>query len=139
MRALPGRVFVCTPSAPLANNNQLEFEPVGPFTGVRFVCHVAAGVAISTAICAAQAQQPELRWGGDAEGGAPYVEADPTNPSKVVGFEVEVAQLLAAGLGRTPRFVQAGFASLEASVARGDFDIVLDGIEDTPTRRARFA
>src|SRR5205085_4687401 len=39
-----------------------------------------------------------LRWGGDAEGGAPYVEADPNDPSRVVGFDVEVAQLLAAGL-----------------------------------------
>ena len=82
---------------------------------------------------------PELRWGGDAEGGAPYVEADPGDPTKVVGYEVEIAQLLAAGLGRSPRFIQTAFASLEASVARGDFDIVLDGIEDTPARRARLA
>ena len=82
---------------------------------------------------------PEFRWGGDAEGGAPYVEADPRDPLRVVGYEVEIAQLLAAGLGRSPRFIQTGFASLEASVARGDFDIVLDGIEDTPARRARLA
>ena len=87
----------------------------------------------------AQEPTPQLRWGGDAEGGAPYVEADPSNPRTVVGYEVEIAQLLAVGLGRTPRFIQTGFASLEASVARGDFDIVLDGIEDTPARRARLA
>src|SRR5262245_13903908 len=48
------------------------------------------------------APQPELRWGGDAEGGAPYVEADPADPSRVVGFDVEIARLLATGLGRTP-------------------------------------
>jgi polar amino acid transport system substrate-binding protein len=42
----------------------------------------------------------ELRWGGDAEGGAPFVEADPRDPSRVVGFDVEVAQVLASGLGR---------------------------------------
>jgi len=80
-----------------------------------------------------------LRWGGDAEGGAPYVEADPTDPSRVVGFDVEIAALLAQGLGRTPRFIQAGFTSLDAAVARGDFDVALSGIEDTPARRARLA
>src|SRR3954451_12036350 len=46
---------------------------------------------------------------------------------------------MAAGLGRAPRFVQVGFTSLEASAARGDFDIGLSGIEDTPARRARLA
>jgi polar amino acid transport system substrate-binding protein len=82
---------------------------------------------------------PELRWGGDAEGGAPFVEADPADPSRVVGFEVEIAALLARGLGRTPRFVQVAFTSLDAAVARGDFDIGLSGLEDMPARRARLA
>jgi polar amino acid transport system substrate-binding protein len=81
----------------------------------------------------------ELRFGGDAEGGAPFVEADPQDPSRVQGFEVDVASLLAGELGRTPRFVQVGFTSLDAATARGDFDIALSGIEDTPARRARLA
>ena len=81
----------------------------------------------------------ELRWGGDAEGGAPFVEADPRDPARVVGFDVEVAALLARELGRTPRFVQVGFTSLEAAAARGDFDIGLSGLEDTPGRQARLA
>jgi polar amino acid transport system substrate-binding protein len=86
------------------------------------------------------AQQPaELRWGGDAEGGAPFVEADPADPTRVVGFDVEVAGLIADGLGRVPRFVQVGFTSLDASAARGDFDIGLSGIEDSPARRSRLA
>jgi polar amino acid transport system substrate-binding protein len=83
--------------------------------------------------------QPELRWGGDAEGGAPYVEADPNDLSHVVGFDVEVAQLLASGLSRVPRFVQVGFTSLDAAAARGDFDVGLSGIEDSPARRSRLA
>ena len=82
---------------------------------------------------------PELRWGGDAEGGAPFVEADPNDPLRVVGFDVEVATLLAQGLGRAPRFVQVGFTSLDASAARGDFDIGLSGIEDSPARQHRLA
>jgi polar amino acid transport system substrate-binding protein len=84
-------------------------------------------------------EAPELRWGGDAEGGAPFVEADPNDPSRVVGFDVEIAQLLAAGLGRVPRFIQVGFTSLDAAAARGDFDIGLSGLEDTAARRSRLA
>lgn len=85
------------------------------------------------------AQQPEFRWGGDAEGGAPFVEADPADPTRVRGFDVEVAELLARGLGRRPRFVQVAWASIEQSVARGDFDIGMSGLEDRPALRERFA
>ncbi len=91
------------------------------------------------AAVAAQPAALELRWGGDAEGGAPFVEADPRDPTRVVGFDVEIASLIAAKLGRTPRFVQVGFSTLEAAAARGDFDIGLSGLEDTPARRARLA
>ena len=86
-----------------------------------------------------QAQEPVLRWGGDAEGGAPFVEADPSDPRKLVGFDVEIAELIARELGRQPQFVQVAFASLDQSAARGDFDIGLSGIEDTPGRRAAVA
>ena len=82
---------------------------------------------------------PELRWGGDAEGGAPFVEADPRDPARVIGFEVEMATLIAQSLGRAPRFVQVAFTSLDASAARGDFDVGLSGIEDSSARRARLA
>jgi polar amino acid transport system substrate-binding protein len=95
-------------------------------------------VVLLRAVAFAQ-EPPTLRWGGDAEGGAPFVEADPSDPTRVVGFDVEIAQILASGLGRAPRFVQVGFTSLDASAARGDFDIALSGIEDSPARRARLA
>jgi polar amino acid transport system substrate-binding protein len=91
------------------------------------------------AVVQAAAQTPELRWGGDAEGGAPFVEADPSDPNRVIGFEVDIAQLLAEGLGRTPRFIQTGFTTIDASVARGDFDIGLGGVEDSFARRTRLA
>ncbi|HEX6575387.1 MAG TPA: ABC transporter substrate-binding protein/permease [Gemmatimonadaceae bacterium] len=82
---------------------------------------------------------PPLRWGGDAEGGAPFVEADPSDPSKVRGFDVEIAGMIARGLGREPVFVQTAWASLEASVERGDFDVGMSGLEDRPELRARHA
>src|SRR5438874_7507443 len=85
------------------------------------------------------ADAPILRWGGDAEGGAPFVEADPNDPSKVRGFDVEVAGEIAKGLGRQPQFVQVQFTSIDQSVARGDFEIGMSGVEDTPPRRAALA
>jgi polar amino acid transport system substrate-binding protein len=81
----------------------------------------------------------ELRWGGDAEGGAPFVEADPADPSKVRGFDVELAGMIARGLGKTPAFVQVQWSSIEASLERGDFDVGMSGLEDRPELRARHA
>jgi polar amino acid transport system substrate-binding protein len=83
--------------------------------------------------------QDVLRLGADAEGGAPFVEADPSDPQRVVGFDVEIAELIARELGRQLVFVQVGFSSLDQSAIRGDFDIGLSGIEDTPARRAAVA
>jgi polar amino acid transport system substrate-binding protein len=84
----------------------------------------------------AAAQLSDFRWAGDAEGGAPFVEADPSHPDTVAGFDVDIAALLARGLRRAPRFVMISFSSIDQSIARGDAEIGLSGIEDTPTRRA---
>jgi polar amino acid transport system substrate-binding protein len=78
-----------------------------------------------------------LRWGGDAEGGAPFVEADPADPSKVRGFDVEVADMIAKGLGAKSQFVQVAWASIPQSAERGDFDLGMSGIEDSPELRER--
>ncbi|HEX7154568.1 MAG TPA: ABC transporter substrate-binding protein/permease [Thermoanaerobaculia bacterium] len=85
------------------------------------------------------AQEKVLRWGGDAEGGAPFVEADPNDPTVVRGFDVEVAEAIAQRLGRKPLFVQVAYAAIDQSVQRGDFDIGMSGVEDTPARRAALA
>ena len=98
-----------------------------------------AVLVMSAGAAGLSAQAPTLRWAGDAEGGAPYVEADPADPSRVVGFDVEIAEIIARGLGRTPHFVEVAFASIDQSIARGDADIGLSGIEDTPARRAAYA
>jgi len=84
-------------------------------------------------------EAPPLRWGGDAEGGAPFVEADPSDPAKLRGFDVEIVDIVARGLGRSPQFTQVAWASIEQSVARGDFDLGVSGLEDRPELRARFA
>ncbi|MGE3507808.1 MAG: ABC transporter permease subunit [Vicinamibacterales bacterium] len=87
----------------------------------------------------AQPAPRALRWAGDPEGGAPFVEADPARPGTLVGFDVEIAELLGRGLGRRPQFVFVAYSSIDQSIVRGDADIGLSGIEDTPTRRATMA
>ncbi len=100
-------------------------------------------LASLTAPAAAQQEAPQaaqpFRWAGDPEGGAPFVEADPARPDQLVGFDVEIADLLAEGLGRKAQFVFVTFASIDQSVARGDAEIGLSGIEDTPARRATMS
>jgi polar amino acid transport system substrate-binding protein len=102
-------------------------------------CLFALHLALMPAGAMAQPGPSELRWAGDPEGGAPFVEADPSDPDALVGFDVEVAGLIARGLGRVPRFVLVAYASIDQSVLRGDADIGLSGIEDTPTRRTTLS
>ena len=85
------------------------------------------------------AQQSELKWAGDPEGGAPFVEADPNDPNKLTGFDVEIAELIARGLKRTPHFLFVPYNSIDQAIERGTAEIGLSGMEDTPTRRSTMA
>jgi polar amino acid transport system substrate-binding protein len=81
----------------------------------------------------------ELVWGGDLQGGEPYVFEDPRDPSHLVGFEVDIASALARELGLArARFAQTQWSNLVPSLERGDIDVALNGLEDTPERRARL-
>jgi polar amino acid transport system substrate-binding protein len=82
-----------------------------------------------------------LKWGADAEGGAPYVFRDPNAPDKVVGFEVDLADALGRELQEPIDFVQYEFGSLLVGVERGDLDFAMNGLEITPDRigRVRFS
>jgi polar amino acid transport system substrate-binding protein len=95
--------------------------------------------AVGPATAQEGAPRAVLRWGGDAEGGAPFVEADAADPTKVRGFDVEIAEMIARGLGREPRFVQVSWASIPQSLERGDFELAMSGMEDRPELRARHA
>jgi polar amino acid transport system substrate-binding protein len=102
-------------------------------------CAVVASILAAVVPAAVSAQPAEFRWAGDPEGGAPFVEASATDAGTLVGFDVEIAELIARGLGSTPRFVLVNFASIDQAVARGDAEIGLSGIEDTPARRTAMA
>ncbi|RJQ50480.1 MAG: ABC transporter permease subunit [Nitrospiraceae bacterium] len=75
-----------------------------------------------------------LLWGSDAEGGAPYVFPSPEDPSRLIGFEVDLAEAVAKELGVKARQSQNAWDSLIPALKRGDFDIVLNGVEITPQR-----
>jgi polar amino acid transport system substrate-binding protein len=80
-----------------------------------------------------------LRWGGDRQGGEPYAFQDPNDSAKLVGFEVDIAAQLAQHLGVRAEFVQNDWSNLIPSLERGDFDVILNGLEVTAARRGRVA
>ncbi len=47
-----------------------------------------------------------FQWGSTSDGGAPYVFQDPKDPSKLVGFEVDIAKAIANLMGVTEKQVE---------------------------------
>ncbi len=89
-------------------------------------------------LCAAlfsSAPESELRWGADAQGGAPYVFQDPSDPNHLIGFEVELAGALGTKLGMSARPIQGPWDKLLELLERGDFDVALNGIEVAAEKR----
>src|SRR6516162_8562665 len=84
------------------------------------------------------ASAQELVWAADAEGGAPYSFPDPRNPTRIIGFEVDLADALAARMGRTARFVQNQWDGLVPGLERGEYDVVINGLEITAERAQKI-
>jgi len=80
-----------------------------------------------------------LRWGGDAEGGAPYSFPDPRDPSKIIGYEVDLVAALAAEMNRQPEFVQNQWDGLVPGLQRGNYDIIVSGLEITLDRQQEIS
>jgi len=83
----------------------------------------------------ARADGGTLRWGVDAQGGAPYAFQDPTDPNHLIGFEVDLADALAARLGLKARPVQGQWDTLLDLLGRGDFEVALNGIEASDEKK----
>jgi polar amino acid transport system substrate-binding protein len=83
-------------------------------------------------------QRGEIAFGADVQGGEPYVFEDPKDPTKLIGFEVDIANALGRRLGVTARIHQADWSNLVPALERGDFDAIMNGLEDTPARRDRI-
>jgi polar amino acid transport system substrate-binding protein len=84
-------------------------------------------------------QHGVLLWGADAEGGAPYVYPDPQKPEQLIGFECELADALGRKLGVKAQMVQNQWDQLVPALERGNFDIILNGLELTPENQRRIA
>ncbi|WP_428376926.1 ABC transporter substrate-binding protein/permease [Lichenicoccus sp.] len=82
----------------------------------------------------ARAEAP-LRWGADAQSGAPYVFHDPAAPSRLTGFETDIIEAVARRLGRASLMVQNDWDGLIPGLQRGLYDVAIDGIEITPEHR----
>ena len=80
-------------------------------------------------------ERGELRWGADAFGGAPYVFRDPMDPNHLIGFEVELADAIARKLGVRAVPAEGAWEKLLELLARGDFDVALNGIEVADEKR----
>lgn len=77
----------------------------------------------------------DLRWGGDAEGGAPYLLPDPKNPRRIIGFEIDLMDALGKQLKRKSVFVQNQWDGLIPGLQRGSYDLAVNGIEITDDRK----
>ncbi len=78
-------------------------------------------------------QRRQLIWGGDQEGGGPFIFPRADDANRVTGFEVDLMQLLCGSFLR-PRFQQGQWDTLPELLHRGDVDVVVNGYELTPDR-----
>ena len=105
------------------------------------VALLLAGAVAAGSVAAAELEEVvargELIWAADQEGGGPHVFLDPKNPSQLTGFEVELAELLAAELGVKARFQQGQWDRLPLLLGR-TADCVINGIELTPGRQRDY-
>ncbi|MGH7601863.1 MAG: transporter substrate-binding domain-containing protein, partial [bacterium] len=96
-----------------------------------------AGILFLLCATSTFAQTPSskvLRWGADSEGGAPFIFPDPQEPTRMLGFEVDLVAALAAELGREPVFVQNQWDGLVPGLRIDNYDIIVNGLEITPDR-----
>ncbi|HEX4417509.1 MAG TPA: ABC transporter substrate-binding protein/permease [Kofleriaceae bacterium] len=106
--------------------------------GIAVLAGCSGGAPAPGGTLAAIRQRGELTWGGDVQGGEPYVYEDPAHPDHVIGFEVDIMDALARRLGVKARMVQYAWSNLVPSLERGDFDVIANGLEATAERRARI-
>ena len=97
---------------------------------------IALCLCVSVALTVS-AQAQDLRWGGDAEGGAPYLLPDPKNPRRIIGFEIDLMDALGKQLKRKSVFVQNQWDGLIPGLQRGSYELAVNGIEITDDRKSQ--
>jgi polar amino acid transport system substrate-binding protein len=104
---------------------------------VRLLRHALLFFALLCLASPARAQSggQQLRWGGDAEGGAPYLLPNPKNPREIIGFEIDLMDAVGKQLNRKSVFVQNQWDGLIPGLQRGNYDLAVNGIEITDDRK----
>lgn len=98
------------------------------------VCALAAAHPAEADQLADISRRGTLRWGGDQEGGGPYIYPRSDNPSQVTGFEVELADRLAEHLKVKSEFVQGEWSMMPDMLHTEKVDVIINGYELTPQR-----
>jgi polar amino acid transport system substrate-binding protein len=75
-----------------------------------------------------------MRWGGDQEGGGPYVFPQDKDPSQVTGFEVDLADRIGQYLKLKPEFTQGQWDRMPDMLRTGKIDAIINGYEFTAQR-----
>ncbi|MDR0615679.1 MAG: ABC transporter substrate-binding protein/permease [Synergistaceae bacterium] len=88
--------------------------------------------AAAPSSAAATMREGVLRWGGDSEGGFPYMFPNPANSDELIGFEVDIVNEIADYLGLEPEYVNNAWDNLIPGLSRGLYDIAINGLEVTP-------
>lgn len=78
-----------------------------------------------------------LQWGGDDQGGGPYIYEGKDN--KVTGFEFDLAEYLAKELGVRSELVTSEWEMLPQKLDRGGIDVVLNGYEWSKEREQSWS
>ena len=106
------------------------------FVAAGLLLHIAASVACADTLDDIR-QRGTLRWGGDDQGGGPYLYEDKYN--KLTGFEFELAEYLAKELGVRSELVTSEWNMLPQKLDRGSFDVVLNGYEWSQEREQSWS
>ncbi len=102
--------------------------------GLLLATQIVASSALAADTLADVRKRGTVVWGGDQEGGGPYIYPRDDDPSRVTGFEVELAARLAEYLKVEPRFFQGPWAKMPELLRTGKVDLILNGYEWTPAR-----
>lgn len=94
---------------------------------------VAALLVLGIGSCGSRPREA-LRWGGDQEGGGPYIFSPPDKPDVLIGFEIDLMDRLAARLKLKSEFRQCEWQNLPDLLASGGIDCIVNGYELTSER-----
>ncbi|MEJ0002384.1 MAG: transporter substrate-binding domain-containing protein [Pararobbsia sp.] len=125
-------------SAVLARSRQVLFALACLIAALLVSGHAEAAPAVPATCQALQAKYPQLKGKTLTNAINPhtpgYEALDPNDPSKYVGFDIDLGELIAHCLGFTMAYKPVTFAALLTTLQSGQADIVISDIYATEER-----